>query len=126
DQLVDAGRDVDRAWLGQRLQARCGVQAIARDVIPIAEQLDETDSDAGLHARLSGKQGVAADQALADGNGAAHRLERAVEDRPNGLAEGVDEPAIMRCDGWNNDFTPMVLDALVSGLPVAGGRAGVV
>src|SRR5262249_59449563 len=58
DQLVDASRDVDRAWLGQRLQARCGIQAITRDVIAISEQLDETDPDAALHARLSGNKAL--------------------------------------------------------------------
>src|SRR5262249_56276196 len=64
DQLVDASRDVDRAWLGQRLQARCGIQAIARDVIAIAEQLDETDPDAALHATLSRHQGLPANPPL--------------------------------------------------------------
>src|SRR6185437_8676603 len=107
DLLVDAAGDIDGARLGEALQPRRDVDAVAEDVVGLDDHVAEIDPDA-IEDPLRVRQGrVAPDHALLDDDGAAHGLDRAVEHREEAVAGVLDDPAVMLDDGRIDQLAPL-------------------
>jgi len=108
DEIANGARDVDRAWLGDVLQARSHVHPITVDVAVLDDHVAEIDSDAEFDPLLAGDIGVAIDHSVLHFDRAAHRLDRAgkldqhpiarrLHDAPLMLGDlGIDQLASMR------------------------------
>src|SRR6266851_9777680 len=57
DLVVDGLRNADRAGLGERLESRGDVDAIAEDIIAVDDDVAEVDADPQLEAAL-GRYGI--------------------------------------------------------------------
>src|SRR5215467_5679195 len=75
DLIVYYTRNHDAARLSQRFQPRRYVDAIAKNVVTINDDVADIDTDTELDAFLSGDIGIALNHAALDVDGAAHRVD---------------------------------------------------
>ena len=70
----------DRAGLGDALQPRGDIDAVAHQIaVALLDDVAEMDADAKLDAPLRRQAGVALDHAVLHFDGAAHRVDHAAE-----------------------------------------------
>ena len=93
DALVDDRGDADAARLGQRLQARGDVDAVAVDVVAVDDDVAEVDADP---QRDAGRRSAASrlDGAL-DGERALDRVDDAAELDQRAVADQLDHAALV-------------------------------
>ena len=96
--LVDAGRQHDRAGLGQALQARRDVDRVAEHVLVGHDDVAEMQADAEGLAALGGRAGVALDHAALQLDRRAHRLDGAAELDQHAVAHRLDDAAMEALD----------------------------
>ena len=96
--LVDRGRETDAARLGERLEPRRHVHAVAVDAFVLGGDVAEVETDAEQQAALRGqRRGAVAEHAL-QLEAAAHRIERGTELGEHVVARGIDHAAAMPLD----------------------------
>jgi hypothetical protein len=90
--------DQDAAGLGQRLQPRSDVDALAEQVAAVDHHVAEIEPDAELHPPVGGQLPVALLQLALDLDRALHRLDDAGELRQQAVAGGVDHAPVVAGD----------------------------
>ncbi len=105
DMIVHRARDADAAWRGQRFEPRGDVDAVAKDVVVLDNDVAEIDPDTKQDTPIFGNLGVAIDHGALDLDGAAHRVHHAGKFRQQPVA------------GIFNGAAPMLLDLRIDELP---------
>ena len=85
-------RYADASWVGELLQARRDVDAVAVQPLPLDRDVAQVDADAELHPPLGRQVGVASLQHLLDLDGRAHGAQSCRELRQEGVPGEIDEP----------------------------------
>ena len=93
--LVDCLRDADAAGVGDALQARGHIHAIAEHVVVVGDDVREVDADAEAHPLVFRCRGVArlAFRLHVDGEG--HGIHNTRKLGQEAIAQGLDHPAAM-------------------------------
>jgi hypothetical protein len=79
DIFLDGLRDADAAGIGDLLQARRDIDAIAKDVVAINDHVTNIDADTKVESLIRGKSLVALGHAPLHVNRTTHRIDRAWE-----------------------------------------------
>ncbi len=103
DGVVDRAGDADAARLGQALQARGDVDAVAVDVAAVLDDVAEVDADAEGDAPALGQRGVARAELGLHGHRRGERVDDGVEARQHGVAGGVHHAPAVPGDGGVDD-----------------------
>jgi hypothetical protein len=98
DEIAHRARDVDRAPLGDVLEPRRHVHAVAVDVAVLDHDVAEIDADAEFDALPLGDVGVARRHAVLHVDRTAHRFDRTCELGEDAVARRLDEAALMLSD----------------------------
>ncbi len=77
--IAHAPRHADATGLGDCLEARCDVDAIAEDAAILDHHIADIDPDAQQHTALGWQVCVGLGQRLLDGNGAMNSIDDACE-----------------------------------------------
>ncbi len=86
----------DRAGLGNSLQSRGDIDAIAHQIaVALLDHIAKMDADAELDAALGRKAGVPLDHAVLHLDGAAHSVDYAAELNDGTIAGALDHAAIV-------------------------------
>src|SRR5208283_6057493 len=99
----------DPTRLGQRLQPRCDVDAIAEDVVAIDDNVADVDPDTKLDPLFGRNTRVALGHATLHIDRTAHRIDYARELQQQAIAGGLDDPAAVFGDLWVNKLPPVGL-----------------
>ena len=110
DLVTDYPRDADAARLGQCLQPRRDVDAVALDVVAVADNVAKIDPNAENDAFVPGNLCVAIDHRALQLGGAAHRVDDAGEFRQNAVAGGFDDAAAVLPDLRVDELTADALE----------------
>ena len=93
-------RKADSAGLGDTLQSRGDIDAIAHQIaVALFDHIAEMDADAELDAALGRKAGVALDHTVLHLDGAAHGIDHAAELDEVPVTGALDDAPVMRGDG---------------------------
>ncbi len=79
DMVAHGPGNADAAGLGERFQARRDIDAVAKDVAVLDDDVAEIDADAKPDAPLVGRLGLAVDHPALHLGGATHRVDDARE-----------------------------------------------
>ena len=109
-------RYADAAGLGQRLETRRDVYAVAEYVLAVDHHVAEVDTDPPLHLAIVGKIGIEDRDRLLHLGGAFDGLDRAVELAEDAVASGADDATAMLRDGVIDDLARLVEPAQRSDL----------
>ena len=107
DEIAHRARDEDRARLGDVLEPRRDVDAVAKNVVVLHHHVAEIDADAKFDPLAFGDVGVACGHAVLHVDGAAHRFDRACELGEHAVAHGFDEPPLVLGDFWLDQLAPV-------------------
>ena len=100
DLAVGVLRETDRAGLGDALEPRGDVDAVAHQVaVAFLDDVAEMNADAELDAAFGRQAGVALDEAGLHLDRAAHRVDHAAELDDGAVAGALDDAAAMGGDG---------------------------
>ena len=102
-------RHADAAGGRLLLQARGDVDAVAKNVVILDDDVAEVDADAELDALLGRDVGIAPRHAGLDLDGALHGLDDALELDQHAVAGGLDQPAVVLGDRRIDQLDPMSL-----------------
>ncbi len=92
--------ETDRARLGDALQPRGDIDAVAHQVaVGLLDHVAEMDADAEFDAAVDGHAGVALDHAVLHLDGAAHRVDHAAELDQSPVAGPLDDATVVDGDG---------------------------
>src|SRR5208282_5485812 len=91
DFLVDLAGNANAARLGDSLQPRGNVDAVAEDTIIVVDDIAEIDAHAKLHPPRGVDSGIAFDHLALDGDGALDRVHHAGELGQYTVAGSVDD-----------------------------------
>ena len=100
--IVDIARNQDAARLGECFQPRCHIDAIAVNIILIADDVADVDADAKFDATIRSHIGIAFGHAALDVDRVAHRVDDAHELHQHPIARGLDDAAVVLDDFWIN------------------------
>src|SRR5713101_4686168 len=106
DLVAHDPRDADPARLGQRLQPRRNVDAIAVDVVILADDVAEIDADAELDSPFDGDAGIAFGHRTLHLDRTMHRVDDAGELDEEPVTGGFDDADAMLLDSWVGDLAP--------------------
>ena len=96
----------DRAGLGDALQPRGDIDAVAHQVaVGLLDDVAEMNADAKLDPPLGWHARVALDEAVLHLDGAAHRVDHAAELDETAVAGALDDPPVVRGDGGIDQVT---------------------
>ena len=109
DGIAHGTRDEDRPRLGDALQPRRDVDAIAIDVIALDDDIAQVDSDPELDLALARLAAIALGHARLDRHRAAHRLDRAGEIHQQPVARALDDAAAVLGDARLEELAEMAL-----------------
>jgi hypothetical protein len=109
DLLVDAARDEHLPRLGNTLETRGNVDAIAIDIIVLDDDIAEIDADPVLDSLVARQGRVTSRHVLLDDDAATHGFDRTVEDRKETVAGRLDEPPVVF---GNAGLNQIALDSL--------------
>src|SRR5262249_18050396 len=109
DLLVNAAGDKNLARIGNVLDARSHIDAVAVNVVLFDDHVAKVDADPILDPLVSRQDCVAPGHVLLNDDRTSHRLERAVENGDEAVARGLDEPAVVLGDAG---FDEIALDPL--------------
>src|SRR5207249_3239801 len=98
DLVAHGARAADPAGLGETLQSRRDVDAVAENVVALGDDIAKVDADAELDAAVGIKPGIAVDHPALDLGGAAHRVDDAGEFGEEPIAGGLDDAPLMLAD----------------------------
>ncbi len=98
--------DADPARLGQGFQARGDVDAVAVDVVVVADDVADIDADAEFDALVGRHIGVALRHFALHLDRAAHRVDDAGELDQHAVAGGFDDAAAMLLELEVDEITP--------------------
>jgi len=104
DLIVYYTRNHDAAGLSQRFQPRCYVDAIAKNVTTINDDVTDIDTNTELDAFLSGDIGIALNHAALDVDGAAHCVDYTSMLDKHAIARGLDNTTAVFGDLRINEF----------------------
>ena len=108
--VVDLARNHDAAGLGERLQPRGHVDAVAINIVVVADDVADVDADAELDAPIGWHIGIAFGHAALDFDGAAHSIDDADEFHQHAVAGGLDDAAPVLGDLGIDQFLAMRLE----------------
>ena len=108
--IAHRARDEDAARIGERLEPRGDVDAVAVDVVALDDHVAQVDADAELDAAVVLRGAVAVGHAGLDGDGAAHRLDGAGEIDQQAVAGALDDAAAVRRDMGFDELAEMRLE----------------
>src|SRR6266436_6313669 len=101
--FLDACRDANAAQLSQTFEAGCDVDAIAKDVVALGNDVTLVDADAELDALIRRQRGISFGHCGLHLGRAAHRIDDADKLDQHAVAGGLDDTAVMPGDpGINN------------------------
>ena len=93
-------READTAWIGDRLDARGDVDAVAHQVaVALLDDIAQMDADTELDAPLGRQPGIALDHAVLHLDGAAHGVDHAAKFDKRAIACPLHDAAVMHGDG---------------------------
>jgi hypothetical protein len=98
DLIAHHPRDADPARLGERFEASRDIDAVAKDVLVLDDDVAEIYSDPELDPAVLGNAGLAIDHSPLPFGGAAHRVDDARELRQQPVASILDDTARMLGD----------------------------
>ncbi|MGY2938292.1 hypothetical protein ACVWZK_003254 [Bradyrhizobium sp. GM0.4] len=125
DLLVDRAGDKDLAWLGDALDTRGDIDAVAVDVVRLHDDVTEIDANPVLDPGVLRKRGVAADEILLDDDAASDGLDRTVENRDEAIARRLHQTSVVLDDAGLDEIPLDPLDADVRALFVGLHQAAV-
>jgi hypothetical protein len=96
--LLHAGGDANAAGIGEALQPRRHVDAVAEDVVLLDHDVADMDADTELDTLVRRDGGIALGHAALHVDGAAHGGDDAGELDQHAIARRLDEPAVMLGD----------------------------
>ena len=102
--VVDLGGDADAARLGQALQARRHVHAVAVEVVTLDDHVAKIDADTECDTRAAGHLAVALRHAGLDVGGTGQSIDHAGELDQRTVAHELDKPAAMLGDLGLDEF----------------------
>ena len=108
--VVDIARNHNAAGFGKRLQPGGHVDAVAINIVVVADDVADIDSDTELDAALSWYVGVTFGHTALDVDGAAHSIDNADEFHQHAVAGGFDDPAPVLGDLGVDEFLAMGLE----------------
>ena len=111
DLVAHRARHADAARLGQLLQTRGHVHAVAEDVVVLEDHVAEVDADAELDPAGRRHVGVAPRHAALDLDRALHRVGNALELDQQAVAGGLDDAAPVLGDRRVDQLEPVGLEA---------------
>jgi hypothetical protein len=123
--LLHPGRDADAAGFGERLEAGGDVDAVAEDVAVLDDDVPDVDADAEFDVLAGSEPGVAFGHPPLDFGRAAQRVDDAAELDQEAVADGLDDPAVMRGDSRVDQFGADRLQAFERALLVGADQARV-
>ena len=92
--------EADRAGLGDALQPRGDIDAVAHQIaVGLLDDVAEMDADAELDAALRRQAGIAFDHAVLHLDRAAHGVDHAAELDEAAVAGALDDAPVMHGDG---------------------------
>jgi hypothetical protein len=110
DMLAHGRADADLAGLGERLEPRRDVDAIAKNVIVLDDHVANVDADAKADALAFIDVGIAVFHALLHHDGAAHRIDDRRELDENAVTRGLDDTALVLGDQRIDELPAMALE----------------
>ena len=116
--VSDHSRDTNSTGLGQCLQARRNIDAVAEDVVAINDHVSQIDPDAEPDPALFGHVLFTADHRALDLNSASHGIDNARELGQQAVAGVLHNPAAVLPDLRINQLAEMCLQAFVRTLLV--------
>ena len=108
--IANGARDADAAGLGELLQARGHVHAIAEDVVVLADHVAEVDADAKADLAPRRRVAVAPRHAPLDLDRARHRIRDARELDQHAVPGGLDQPPLVLGDRRVDQLETMGLE----------------
>ena len=108
--IVDVAGDADAARLGEALEARRDVHAVAEDVAVFQDDVADVDADAVADAPVLGLGRLALGHGVLDRDRAFDRVDRASELDQRAIAGELDHAAAVLGDQGFGEFDPMGLD----------------
>ena len=100
DVIIGGAGDQDAARLGDRLQPRCDVDAVAIEVAALDHDVAEIDTDAQDDVAILGLTAVRGGHALLQIDGALHGVDGAGELDQHAVAGHLEDAALMLGDQW--------------------------
>ncbi len=110
--IAHGARDANAAGLGQSLQPRGDVDAVAEDILAVDDDVAEIDADAQVDAAIRRQVGVALGHAALNLDGAAHGIDDAGEFDEQPVARRLDDAALMLGDLRVDEVLAVRLEAL--------------
>src|ERR1700682_4258660 len=114
--IEDHPADADAAWLGKRFQPGGDIDAVAIDVVVVADDVADIDADAKLNALVGPNVGIALGHAALHLDRAAHRIDDAGEFHQYAVAGGFDNAAAVLLDLEVDEVAPDCLQRRQSAL----------
>src|SRR6185437_14810832 len=116
--------EADRTGLGDALEPRRNVDAVAHEVaVALLDDVAQVNADTVFDAPLGRHAGVALDEAGLHFDGAAHGVDHAAELYDRAVAGALDDPAAMRGDRRLEEIAAQTPDARQRALLVGAGEA---
>ena len=119
DLVVNGLRDADGAGLGERLEPGGDVDAIAKDVVPVDDDIAEINPDPQLEPALGRDRVVDGARGALHLDGAAQRVDDARKIRQYTVACRPDDPPAMRRDQRVDGGAELVQGLMRAGLILA-------
>ena len=110
DMLAHGRADADLAGLGERLEPRRDVDAVAKDVLVLDDHVADIDADAKADVLAFIDVGIAVFHALLHHDGAAHRINDRGELDENAVTRGLDDTALVLGDQRIDELPAMALE----------------
>ncbi len=123
--FVDAGRQHDRARLGQPLQARRDIDRIAEHVLVRCDDVAQMQADAEGLPAFGRYPEVALDHAALQLDGRSHRFDRAGELDQHAVAHRLDDAAAEALDDRPDELGEMGVQIVEGALLVGAHQAAV-
>src|SRR5467141_3433252 len=113
DLLVNGARDVNLAGLGNALETRSDIDAIAINVGCFDDDVAKIDTNPILDPMMPGQRCITPHHVLLDDDAAPHGFDRTVEDGNKTVAGGFDESSVVPCNAGLDQAALDPLDAAV-------------
>src|SRR5262249_34316302 len=113
DQVAHGPRNADTAGLGERLQARCDIDAVAQDVVVLDDNVPQVDANAKPDTPLIGYVRLAVEHPTLHLDGAADRVDDAREFHEHAVAGILDDAPVIFLDLRIDQLPEMRLEAVV-------------
>ena len=111
DLIAHGARDADAAGLGEHLETRRDVDAIAEDIVVLDDHVAEIDADAELDPPRRRHIGIAPRHPPLDLGSARHRVNDAAELHQHAVAGRLDDAAPVLGNGGIDELKAMGLEA---------------